>query len=106
MADRERERQANSEDSTLTRLRLHMDRAAEAFDFGGDNVHTDAAACLLGDRASGREARLQDELHGVFVADGHTNGGPNDAEPQASMPMVRRGIAAAHWAKPSKLNRL
>ena len=48
-------------------LRLHVQRAAELLDLGGDHVHADAAAGLLRDRARGREAGLEDELHGVFV---------------------------------------
>ena len=50
-------------------LGLHVQRAAELLDLGGHHVHADAAAGLLGDGAGGGEARLEDQLHRILVAE-------------------------------------
>src|SRR5262249_30895873 len=68
MADRESERQSNSECSALTELRLHMERAPQALDLGRHNIHADAAAGLLRDRSRSGEPGLEDELHGILIA--------------------------------------
>ncbi len=68
VADRQCKRQPNREDSAFAGFRLHVERAAKAFDLSRDDVHANAAARLLRDRACGGEPGLQNELHRVFVA--------------------------------------
>src|SRR3984893_13214324 len=70
VADREREWQAAREHRALARLGLHVQRAAQALDLGGHDVHADAAARLLRDRAGGGEPRLEDQLNRILVAQG------------------------------------
>ena len=67
VADRERQRQADREARALARLAVHVQRAAELLDLGGDHVHADAAPGLLRQRAGGREPRLEHELHDIIV---------------------------------------
>ena len=74
VTDRKRERQADRKAGTLACLRLHVQRAAQAFDFGCDHIHSDAAACLLRDESGGREAGLENELHRILIAQGLLGG--------------------------------
>jgi len=69
MTDRESKGQPDREYGALARLGLHVERATETLDLGGYNVHTDAAARLLGNRARGGKAGLEDELHRVLIAE-------------------------------------
>ena len=67
VADGQRQRQADREARALARLAVHVQGAAEFLDLGGHHVHADAAAGLLRQRAGGREARLEHQLHDVVV---------------------------------------
>jgi hypothetical protein len=49
--------------------RIDEQAATQLFNFSGDYVHADAAARRLRDMAGRAEARLQYELHGLFVGE-------------------------------------
>ena len=69
LADRQGEGQANGESRALAGGGIDEQAAAQFLDFGGDDVHADAAARRLRDVAGGAEAGLQNELHGFFVGE-------------------------------------